>query len=237
MEGLRQHCGAVRNRGRRKLADCDRYVREDRCVDNALGFAHGDIRPRRLARPCISHQQAAGCCQLPAPFLLGHTLGVAVSALDGVDVVELQRFERGIHLFHIQTTIRRPRTRRERARGARVSHVAAARAAHRAAEDRGRDGRGHPCSRQRARSRAGEAPRARARRRAAPDAHDRGALHTPARALAGRRGRQAPLLGRLPRPRRVVRGPAAVLIRRCGRSARRTRRAACAGRGRTAAGA
>ena len=37
-------------------------------------------------------------------------------------------------------------------------------------------------------------------------------VHAPARALARRRGRQAPLLGRLPRARRVVRGPAAVLI-------------------------
>ena len=54
-----------------------------------------------------------------------------------------------------------------------------------------------------------QAARARARRRAAPDADDRGARHAAARAVARRRGREAPLLGGLPRARRVVRGPAA----------------------------
>ena len=52
----------------------------------------------------------------------------------------------------------------------------------------------------------------------APDADDRGALHPAARAVARRRGRQAPLLGSLPRARRVVRGPAAVESRALARS-------------------
>ena len=46
---------------------------------------------------------------------------------------------------------------------------------------------------------------------AAPHADDRGAVHAATRAVPRRRRRQAPVLGGLPRARRVVRGPAALL--------------------------
>src|SRR5438270_9573546 len=76
------------------------------------------LGPRQLAKPSISHQQAAGCCRVPACFLPGDAFGMAVSAFDGVDVMgTLEILECGIHLFHIQPAIRELWMAR-RARGA-----------------------------------------------------------------------------------------------------------------------
>src|SRR5438067_9062797 len=72
--------------------------------------------PRRLAKPCISHQEPAGCCRLSPSFLLGYALAMAVGAFHSVDVMRaFQRLECRVHLFHIQTAIRELRmTRRAR---------------------------------------------------------------------------------------------------------------------------
>ena len=88
MKSLRQHGGASGNRRSGKFAHCDRNVGENRRVDDAFGLARGHTRGHAsLAKPSISHQQAAECCHLSGGFLPGYAFGMAVSAFHRVNVV------------------------------------------------------------------------------------------------------------------------------------------------------
>ncbi|CAA9501561.1 MAG: hypothetical protein AVDCRST_MAG53-2025, partial [uncultured Solirubrobacteraceae bacterium] len=100
---------------------------------------------------------------------------------------------------------------RSRPRRPGVRRAGRARARDRAAQDRRRDGRGGAARPQRARRAAGGRGGAARGGAADADAVDGRALHPGHRPRARRRSRQARVLGRLPRARRLVRRAAAVL--------------------------